>query len=294
MACSRSSLSPAPITLAMVLDHGGRPFPNGHHTGRMSAMGRLDSKAAIITGGEGSIGMATARAFVAEGARVFLAGISEPDLKAGAAELNEGTPGEDAAAWALADVTDSAQVKAAVDVAVERFGRLDIVVANAGVTGTSAPVADYPEEDFDHVLAVHVRGAFLLCKHAVPHLSAGASVIITSSVVGLTGAPGIAGYATAKHAQVGLMRTMAAELAPKGIRVNTIHPGPVDNAFQARVEVTATGADAARAQAIFDGLIPLARHARPGEIARSMLFLASDDSSFMTGATLAVDGGMSS
>lgn len=260
----------------------------------MYAMGRLDSKAAIITGGEGSIGMATARAFVAEGARVFLAGVSEPDLKAGAAELNDGAPGEDAAAWALTDVTDSAQVKAAVDAAVERFGRLDIVVANAGVTGTSAPVADYPEDDFDHVLAVHVRGAFLLCKHAVPHLSAGASVIITSSVVGLTGAPGIAGYATAKHAQVGLMRTMAAELAPKGIRVNTIHPGPVDNAFQARVEVTATGADAARAQAIFDGLIPLARHARPEEIARSMLFLASDDSSFMTGATLAVDGGMSS
>jgi len=260
----------------------------------MCAMGRLDGKAAIITGGEGSIGLATARAFAAEGARVFLAGISEPDLKAAAATLDADGVTEDAVAWAVTDVRDSAQVKAAVDAAVGRFGRLDIVVANAGVFGTSKPIAEYPEDDFDNVMAVHVRGAFLLCKHAVPHLSAGASVIITSSVVGITAAPGIAGYATAKHAQVGLMRTMAAELAPRGIRVNTIHPGPVDNAFQAHVEVTATGADAARAQAIFDGMIPLGRHARPEEIARSMLYLASDDSSFMTGATLAVDGGMSS
>jgi NAD(P)-dependent dehydrogenase (short-subunit alcohol dehydrogenase family) len=128
----------------------------------------------------------------------------------------------------------------------------------------------------------------------VPHLPKGASVIITSSVVGLIAAPNIAGYSTAKHAQVGLMRTLARELAPRGIRVNTIHPGPVDNEFQHRIEVVATGADRDAATAIFDQLIPLARHAAPDEIARAMLFLASDDSSFMTGATLAVDGGMSS
>jgi len=252
-------------------------------------MSRLAGKAAIITGGEGSIGMATARAFVAEGANVFLAGIAEADLKAGAAGL-----GPDRAAWKVTDVTDSAQVKAAVEAALARFGRLDIVIANAGVAGATGPIAAYPEHDFDQTLAVHVRGAFLLAKHAVPHLSAGASVIITSSVVGLTAAPHIAGYATAKHAQVGLMRTLAAELAPRGIRVNTIHPGPVENEFQHRVEEAATGADRGAAAAIFDGMIPLGRHADPGEIARAMLFLASDDSSFMTGATLAVDGGMSS
>ena len=251
-------------------------------------MGRLDGRAAIITGGEGSIGMATARAFVAEGAGVFLAGISEPDLKSGAAELG-GT-----AAWAVTDVTNSAQVKAAVDAARDRFGRLDVVIANAGISGANAPIGEYPEDAFDQTLAVHVRGAFLLCKHAVPHLAAGASVIITSSVVGLTAAPNIAGYSTAKHAQVGLMRTLAAELAPRGIRVNTIHPGPVDNEFQHRIEVVATGADRDKAAVIFDRMIPLARHAAPAEIARAMLFLASDDSSFMTGATLAVDGGMSS
>jgi NAD(P)-dependent dehydrogenase (short-subunit alcohol dehydrogenase family) len=251
-------------------------------------MGRLDGKVAIITGGEGSIGMATARAFVAAGARVFLAGISERDLKAGAAELG------DSAAWQVTDVTDSAQVKSAVDATLGQFGRLDVVIANAGIAGATGPIADYPEDAFDKTIAVHVRGAFLLAKHAVPHLTSGASIIITSSVVGLMGAPNIAGYATAKHAQVGLMRTLAAELAARGIRVNSIHPGPVDNEFQHRIEVAATGADRDQANSIFDGMIPLRRHALPDEIARGMLFLASDDSSFMTGATLAVDGGMSS
>jgi NAD(P)-dependent dehydrogenase (short-subunit alcohol dehydrogenase family) len=251
-------------------------------------MGRFAGKAAIITGGEGSIGMATARALAAEGGSVFLAGLAEPELRAGAAELG-GRGG-----WRVTDVTDSTQVKAAVDAAVARFGRLDVVIANAGIAGATGPIADYPEDAFDQTLAVHVRGAFLLAKHAVPHLGSGASIIITSSVVGLTAAPHIAGYATAKHAQVGLMRTLAAELAPRGIRVNTIHPGPVDNDFQHRVEESATGADRAAAATIFDDMIPLGRHAAPDEIARAVLFLASEDSSFMTGATLAVDGGMSS
>jgi NAD(P)-dependent dehydrogenase (short-subunit alcohol dehydrogenase family) len=232
--------------------------------------------------------MATARAFVAESARVLLAGVSQPDLEAGAAELGE------QATWRVTDVTDSAQVKAAVEAAVGQFGRLDVVVANAGIAGATGPIADYPEDSFDRTLAVHVRGAFLLCKHAVPYLTDGASIIITSSVVGLTAAPNIAGYSTAKHAQVGLMRTLAAELAPRGIRVNTIHPGPVDNEFQHRVEEAATGADRAAARTIFDEMIPLGRHAAPDEIARVMVFLASDDSSFVTGATLPVDGGMSS
>ena len=200
-------------------------------------MGRLTGKTAIITGGEGSIGMATARLFIAEGASVFLAGISAPDLKRAAAEFG------DQAAWQMTDVTDSAQVKAAIDAALARFGHLDVVIANAGIKGATGPIAGYPEDSFDQTLAVHVRGAFLLAKHAVPHLASGASIIFTSSVVGLTSAPHIAGYSTAKHAQVGLMRTIAAELAPRGIRVNTIHPGPVDNEFQHIVEEAATGTD---------------------------------------------------
>jgi NAD(P)-dependent dehydrogenase (short-subunit alcohol dehydrogenase family) len=249
--------------------------------------GRLHGKAAIITGGEGSIGLATARAFVAEGARVCLVGLVSDELRAGADELGP------AVSWELADVTSSVQVKAAVARAAAAFGRLDVVVSNAGISGVIAPVADYPEDVFDEVLAVHVRGSFLVCKHSLPYLEPGASVIITSSVVGLTSDAGICAYATAKHALVGLMRTLAKEAAPRGIRVNTIHPGPVDNEFQHRIEVAATGAERDRAAAIFEGFIPLARHASPDEIARAMLFLASDDSSFVTGATLTVDGGMS-
>jgi NAD(P)-dependent dehydrogenase (short-subunit alcohol dehydrogenase family) len=253
----------------------------------MASSRRLQGKAAIITGGEGSIGLATARALVAEGARVCLIGLVADELHAAASSLG------DAASWAVADVTDATAVKAAVAGAVEGLGRLDVVVSNAGISGVIAPVADYPEEVFDQVLAVHVRGSFLVCKYSLPYLGPGASIVITSSVVGLTSDAGICAYATAKHALVGLMRTLAKEGAPRGIRVNTIHPGPVDNEFQHRIEVAATGAERDRAAAIFDGLIPLARHAAPDEVARAMLFLASEESSFVTGATLAVDGGMS-
>ena len=259
----------------------------GATMGGMAASPRLQGKAAVITGGEGSIGMATARAFVAEGARVCLVGIVADELSAGASSLG------DAAIWTVADVTDAVQVKAAVAATVETFGRLDVVVSNAGISGVIAPVADYPDDVFDQVLAVHVRGSFLVCKYSLPYLEAGASIVITSSVVGLTSDAGICAYATAKHALVGLMRTLAKETAPRGIRVNTIHPGPVDNEFQHRIEVAATGTDRDRAASIFDQLIPLGRHAAPEEVGRVMLFLASDESSFVTGATLAVDGGMS-
>jgi NAD(P)-dependent dehydrogenase (short-subunit alcohol dehydrogenase family) len=247
----------------------------------------LHGKAAVITGGEGSIGLATARAFAAEGGRVCLIGLDASSLRAAASAIG------DAAVWAVADVTDSVQVKDAVAGAAETFGRLDVVVSNAGIAGVIAPVADYPEDVFDQVMAVHVRGSFLVCKYSLPYLRSGASIVITSSVVGLTSAPGICAYATAKHALVGLMRTLARETAPLGIRVNTIHPGPVDNEFQHRIEVAATGASVAEAAAAFEELIPLARHAAPAEVARAMLFLASDESSFVTGTTLAVDGGMS-
>ena len=253
----------------------------------MAPSRRLQGKAAVITGGEGSIGLATARALAAEGARVCLVGLIAEDLRDGAASLG------DAGRWAVADVTDATEVKAAMAKAAEAFGRLDVVVSNAGISGVIAPVEDYPEEVFDQVLAVHVRGSFLVCKYALPYLEPGASIVITSSVVGLTSDAGICAYATAKHALVGLMRTLAKETAPRGIRVNTIHPGPVDNEFQHRIEMAATGADRDRAAALFDRLIPLGRHAAPDEVARAMLFLASDDSSFITGATLTVDGGMS-
>ena len=146
---------------------------------------------------------------------------------------------------------------------------------------------------FARVLAVHVVGAFNVLKHSLPAMNDGGSVVITSSVVGLTGAAGAAGYVTAKHAQVGLMRCLAKELAPRRIRVNTIHPGPTDTAFQHAIEMTATGAPKERAAGIFEQMIPLGRHGTAEEVASSVLYLASDQSSFTTGAMLMVDGGMS-
>ncbi len=249
-------------------------------------MGRLDGKVALITGGESGIGLATARLFTAEGARVHLAGLRRALLEAAAAELGP------AASWSVTDVTEEDQVAAAVSSATENFGPLDILFSNAGISGPVAvPISEYPTQEFRRVLDVHVLGAFLLLKHGLPAMRDGGSVIINSSVVGLTSDMGIAGYATAKHAQVGLMRTAAKEAAARGIRVNTIHPGPTDTQFQRDIEVTATGAPPDEAARLFETRIPFGRHASPEEIARSVLYLASEDSEYVTGIALPVDGG---
>ena len=251
-------------------------------------MSRLSGRTAFVTGGAGSIGLASARAMVAEGGRVMLVDLDEAALERAVAEL-----GADHAAYAVADVTDGAAVAAAVAATVERFGSLEVAFANAGTFGRVAPIPDYPDDVFERVMRVNVFGVFLVLKHTLAVLRRGGSAIINSSVVGLTSDRGIAGYATSKHAVIGLMRTAAKEGAAAGIRVNTIHPGPVGNAFQTAIEVEAIGAPAEQASAVFDEMIPLDRHATPEEIANVVVFLASDESSFITGATIAVDGGLS-
>jgi NAD(P)-dependent dehydrogenase (short-subunit alcohol dehydrogenase family) len=249
---------------------------------------RLRDRVALISGGGGSIGAATARLFAAEGAKVVVIDVDEDGLAALVAEL-----GEARAAHAVVDVTDSEQVRAGVAIAVERFGGLDIAFANAGIFGVPATIAEYPEDVFDRVMAVNVRGSFLVAKHAMAAMRDGGSLIFNSSVVGLLSEAGICAYATSKHAVVGLMRTAAKEGAARGIRVNSVHPGPVDNRFQHAIEVEVTGAPEDKAAELFEQGIPLGRHASPEEIARTVLFLAGDESSFVTGATLSVDGGMS-
>jgi NAD(P)-dependent dehydrogenase (short-subunit alcohol dehydrogenase family) len=248
----------------------------------------LAGKVALITGAAGSIGSASARALLGEGAHMLLMDRHKQPLIDLVAEL-----GDSRCAYVVADTTVSSEVRAAVDLATERFGGLDVVFINAGVFGAVAPIAEYSEEVFDQVLAVNVKGAFLACKHVLAAMRDGGSVIINSSVVGLTSEAGICAYATSKHALVGLMRTAAREVAVRGIRVNTIHPGPVDNAFQHRIEITATGASEQQAAAMFEQNIPLGRHATPQEIAQTVAFLAGPHSAFITGATIAVDGGMS-
>jgi len=249
---------------------------------------QLEGRTCLITGGAGSIGRATAQLFLEHGARVMLVDLKAPDLEHACAGLDPAR-----ADWVAADVTDAQSVRQAVEATVQRWGRIDVLFSNAGNFGVVRPIADYPEEVFDAVYAVHVKGAFLLCKHAVPHMNDGGSIVINSSVAGTRGDPGVHAYITAKHAQVGLMRCLAKELAPRSIRANTIHPGPVDNGFQLAVEQdlgTIIGRDGTE---FFNEIIPIGRHGSPEEIARSVLYLASSQSSFTTGAMLMVDGGMS-
>lgn len=251
-------------------------------------MGALQGRVCLITGGAGSIGRAVAKLFAEEGAKLVLSDLDESALAKTRDEI-----GADRAITVAGDVTRAEDTARMVGAAIGAFGRLDVIVSNAGNFGAVAPIGEYPEEVFDAVYRVHVKGAFLLCKAAVPKMADGGSIVIMSSVAGTRGDPGVYGYITAKHAQVGLMRCLAKELAPRRIRVNTVHPGPIDNGFQRAVEADLSriiGRDGAE---FFNGLIPLGRHGSPEEVAQAVLYLASDQSSFTTGAMLTVDGGMS-
>ncbi len=251
-------------------------------------MGLLANKVCVITGGAGSLGLASAKKFVAEGAKVVLVDLREEDLARARGELNSLN-----VETVAADVSDAAATKDYIQRGVARFGKIDVLFSNAGNQGPITPAVEYPEDVFDSVMAVHVRGAFLCCKYGIPQMNDGGSIIITSSVVGAMGAPGSIAYVTAKHALVGMMRTLAKETAKRGIRVNTLHPGPIDNAFQARIDEgigkLAGGVDGRK---LLDSAIPLGRHALPEEIAGSALYLASDLSAFVTGSMVMADGGL--
>jgi NAD(P)-dependent dehydrogenase (short-subunit alcohol dehydrogenase family) len=219
----------------------------------------------------------------------MLVDLREADLTRAVAQLNN----KNAASF-TADVTKADQVKAYIDATVAKWGAIDVLFSNAGNSGVVSPIEDYPEDSFDAVIAVHVRGAFLACKYGLPRMKDGGSIVITSSVVGVRGdGGGSVAYVTAKHAQVGLMRSVSKNAARRNIRVNTLHPGPIDNDFQLNIEKGIGGMIGIDATELLNNAIPLHRHARPEEIARAALFLASDQSSFTTGSVLMADGGMS-
>lgn len=251
-------------------------------------MGALDGKVCVVTGGAGSIGLAAARLFLTEGARVMLADLSHDELERASRSLDSSR-----VSFKAADVSQPAQVQALMETTAERWGGIDVLFSNAGNFGTVAPIDQYPEEVFDAVYAVHVKGAFLCAKYAVPLMRDGGSIVLTSSVAGTRGDPGVYGYITAKHAQIGLMRCLAKELAPRRIRVNAVLPGPISNSFQRAVESDLSKLINRDGGEFFDEQTPLGRHGTPEEIAQSVLYLASDQSSYSTGTMLMVDGGMS-
>jgi NAD(P)-dependent dehydrogenase (short-subunit alcohol dehydrogenase family) len=250
----------------------------------------LDGKVCIVTGAAGSLGLATAELFLREGARVTLV-----DRDAAALQAAVGLLGAYAGQLMVqtADVTEARATAAFVEATLARWGGLDVLFCNAGVSGKICPVVDYPEDVFDRVMAVNVRGPFLGCKYALPRMNEGGSIVITSSVVGTTSDPGIAAYAASKHAVIGLMRTVAKEAAPRGIRVNVVAPGPIENDFQRNVETGLSRAIGRDAGKFLDSLIPLGRHGRADEISQLVLYLASEHSSFSTGGVFTADGGMS-
>jgi NAD(P)-dependent dehydrogenase (short-subunit alcohol dehydrogenase family) len=265
-------------------------YPATIHNQEEAVMGKLDGKVAIITGGGGGIGSAAAQLFAAEGGQVMLVDLDEAVLEKTVADI-----GAEQAAYTKADVTDAAQTQAYVAATVERFGGVDIVLLNAGTEGKLYSIADMPVEMFDKVQAVNVRGVFLGLKYAMPAMSqrGGGSIVITSSTAGIRAVSGMSAYVTSKHAVVGLMRTAALEGAADDIRVNTVNPSPIDTRMMSSIEEQRglpTGDRSNRPMAKFT---PLQRYGEPEEVAKLMLFLGSDDSSFCTGGVYMVDGGVS-
>jgi NAD(P)-dependent dehydrogenase (short-subunit alcohol dehydrogenase family) len=252
-------------------------------------MGIMDGKVCIVTGGGGSLGLESARLLLQEGAKVMLVDNNQEMLARSTDSLGGVS---DNVSSVGSDVSDAGQTRNYIEETVAKWGKIDFLFSNAGISGVIKPITDFPEEVFDTVMAVNVRASFLACKYGLPQMNDGASILITSSVVGVTSDPGICAYATSKHALIGLMRTVSKEVAPRKIRVNVICPGPIDNSFQAKVEEALSAVMGRNATEVLDEATPLGRHATAGEIARMVLFLASDQSIHSTGSVFMADGGM--
>ena len=249
-------------------------------------MGKLEGKVAIITGAARGIGAAAARLFAQEGAFLMLADVLAEPLQKLAAQIG------DRAAASVIDVSDEAAVKKLVDDTIGRYGRVDVALLNAGIQGEVKPIGEYPADAFDRVIAVNVRGVWLGLKYVMKAMdTTGGSIVITSSTSGIRATPNVSAYTASKHAVIGLMRSAAIEGAAKRIRVNTVNPSPIDTPMIAAIE-TMRGIGGRNDQPLARAT-PLGRYGTPEEVGQMMLFLASDDSSFCTGAVYMVDGGVS-
>ena len=247
--------------------------------------GRFDGKVALITGGAGAFGNELARRFVAEGAHVVLA-----DIDADAAAAVSATLGE-RAAWCRLDVTDATSVACAIDFAEQHLGGIDVLVNNAGLTHRPTSLDELPEDAFDHVFAVNVKGTYLCSKHAIPALrrTGNGSIINISSVAAIAHRAGNAVYSASKAAVIAFTRNLALELAPT-IRVNAVLPVAADTPFFVNVFGERMPPDAA---ATMRAGIPMGRLCEPSDVASAVAFLASDEASFITGECLVTDGGRS-
>ncbi len=247
-------------------------------------MSRLHGKIAVITGGTSGIGLATAKAFLREGARVVVVGRDQKNLDAAKDLLGGG------AVALRADVSRLSDLDALFARIGEEFERIDVLFANAGVPGAFTPIERMTHEEFDAVFATNVRGTFFTVQRALPLLSKGASVILTTSVANQLGRANVSAYASSKAAVRSLAQSFAAELMGRGVRVNAISPGGTDTGIIAKRFAPE------QAKAVMERIkttLPLKRLAEPEEIANVAVFLASDESSFVVGEEVVADGGVS-
>ncbi len=232
----------------------------------------LEGKVAVITGGAGGIGQATVRRFASAGAQVVVADVN--DAQALAEEV--------AGLFVQTDVSDEAQVEALMNAAAAAYGRIDVMINNAGIPVGGAAIAAVAADDVRRSFGTNALGAVYGIKHAVPHMHEGGAIINTASLAGLQGMYGSVPYVAAKFAVVGITKTAALELAGRGIRVNCVCPGNIDTPMGASPEFAA----------VTNAMTPLGRPGRPEEIAALFHFLASDDCSYITGQAISIDGGM--
>lgn len=252
--------------------------------------GRFDGKVVIVTGAAGGIGRAAAVRFASEGAAIVAVDLDEASLS----ETTAAVEAVGGAALAVgADVTSLDDAEGYVAAATDSFGRIDVLFNNAGIEGVAAPLQAYPEDVFDRVIAVNLKGVWLGMRAVADTLrtGGGGAIVNTASIAGLLGTAGLIAYGASKHAVVGMTKSAATELAPAGIRVNAVCPSPIETRMMRSIEAGINPDDPENVKKLMTESLPMGRYGEPEEVAALVAFLASDDASYITGGIYPIDGG---
>lgn len=253
-------------------------------------MGRFDDKVIIVTGAAGGIGKEVVRKLASEGAKITLVDLNEEAVQAIVEELNLNDRG-----LALkANVSKESEVKNYIDKTIEKFGRIDGFVNNAGVEGPAKPIEEITEQDFDFVYGINVKGAFYGIKHVLPHMKQqkSGSIVNTASVAGLIGSPGMMLYNSSKHALMGINKVAALEAAEFNVRVNTVNPGVINTRMMRSIEENVAPGAAEAARSAYNDAVPMKRYGEPQEVANLIVFLLSDEASYISSSSYTIDGAL--